>query len=90
MQLKMPAYLGVAAELERFFGPEGPIVTRFGGRTRWSQTAMALTFNKAIHEQKSMLIEAPTGTGKTLAYLLPIALYLRSTPKQVFVIDGAS
>ena len=90
MKLKMPACLGAAAELERFFGPDGPIVTRFGGRTRWSQTEMALTFNKAIHEQKSMLIEAPTGTGKTLAYLIPIALYLRSTPKQRFVIAVAS
>jgi len=90
MQLKMPAYLGAAAELERFFGPDGPIVTRFGGRARWSQTEMALTFNKAIHEQKSMLIEAPTGTGKTLAYLIPIALYLRSAPKQRFVIAVAS
>ena len=43
---------------------------------------MALTFNKAIHEQNSILIEAPTGTGKTLAYLIPIALYLRGAPKQ--------
>jgi CRISPR/Cas system-associated endonuclease/helicase Cas3 len=51
---------------------------------------MALTFNKAIHEQRSMLIEAPTGTGKTLAYLIPIALCLRSAPKQRFVIAVAS
>jgi len=90
MQLKMPAYLGAAAELERFFGPDGPIVTRFGGRARWSQTEMALTFNKAIHERKSVLIEAPTGTGKTLAYLIPIALNLRGAPKQRFVISVAS
>lgn len=90
MKVKMPVYLETAAELERFFGPDGSMVTRFGGRARWSQTEMALTFNKAIHEQKSMLIEAPTGTGKTLAYLIPIALYLRSTPKQRFVIAVAS
>lgn len=90
MKLKMPANLGAAAELERFFGPDGPIVTRFGGRARWSQTEMALTFNKAIHEQNSILIEAPTGTGKTLAYLIPIALYLRGAPKQRFVIAVAS
>ncbi len=90
MQLKMPAYLGAAAELERFFAPDGSMVTRFGGRARWSQTEMALTFNKAIHEQRSMLIEAPTGTGKTLAYLIPIALYLRHAPRQRFVIAVAS
>ena len=90
MQLKMPTHLGAAAELERFFAPDGSMVTRFGGRARWSQTEMALSFNKAIHEQRSMLIEAPTGTGKTLAYLIPIALYLRGEPKQRFVIAVAS
>jgi ATP-dependent DNA helicase DinG len=90
MNLKMPGHVASAAELERFFAPDGPMVTRFGGRTRWSQTEMALAFNKAIHDRKSMLMEAPTGTGKTLAYLIPIALYLRAAPKQRFVIAVAS
>ena len=90
MKVKIPVYQKTAMELERFFGPEGRIVTQFGGRARWSQTEMALTFNKAIHQQQSMLIEAPTGTGKTLAYLIPIALYLRSKPKQRFVIAVAT
>ena len=53
--------VNMARVLERFFGPEGRIVTQFGGRARWSQAEMALTFNKAIHQQQSMLIEAPTG-----------------------------
>lgn len=90
MNLKMPGHVASAAELERFFAPDGPMVTRFGGRARWSQTEMALTFNKALHDKKSILIEAPTGTGKTLAYLIPIALYLRAAPKQRFVIAVAS
>src|ERR1035441_6779539 len=90
MKVKIPVYQKTAMELERFFGPEGRIVTQFGGRARWSQAEMALTFNKAIHQQQSMLIEAPTGTGKTLAYLIPIALYLRSKPKQRFVIAVAT
>ena len=90
MKVRIPVYQKTAVELERFFGPEGGIVTQFGGRARWSQAEMALTFNKAIHQQQSMLIEAPTGTGKTLAYLIPIALYLRSQPKQRFVIAVAT
>lgn len=90
MNLKMPGHVASAAELERFFAPDGPMVSRFGGRARWSQTEMALTFNKALHDKKSILIEAPTGTGKTLAYLIPIALYLRAAPKQRFVIAVAS
>ena len=36
---------------------------------------------------KSQLVEAPTGTGKTLAYLIPIALFLREQPEQRFVIS---
>ena len=90
MKVKTPTYQKTAAELERFFGPAGGIVTQFGGRARWSQAEMALTFNKAIHQSQSMLIEAPTGTGKTLAYLIPIALYLRGNPKQRFVIAVAT
>lgn len=51
---------------------------------------MALTLNRAFHESRSMLMEAPTGTGKTLAYLIPAALYMRSQPKQRFVISVAT
>ncbi len=90
MKVKTPTYQKTAAELERFFGPAGGMVTQFGGRARWSQAEMALTVNQAIHQSQSMLIEAPTGTGKTLAYLIPIALYLRSRPKQRFVIAVAT
>ena len=90
MKISLPAEQKTSAELERFFGPEGGIVTEFGGRARWSQAEMALTFNKAMHQRQSILIEAPTGTGKTLAYLIPIALFLRSHPKQRFVIAVAT
>jgi ATP-dependent DNA helicase DinG len=76
-----------ASALEGFFSPGGDITVKFGGKARWSQAEMAQVINKGFYEGKSLLVEAPTGTGKTLAYLIPIAYFLRENPKQRFVIS---
>jgi MoxR-like ATPase len=62
-----------ASALEGFFSPGGDITVKFGGKARWSQAEMAQVINKGFYEGKSLLVEAPTGTGKTLAYLIPMA-----------------
>src|ERR1051326_8307555 len=90
MKIQAPLLQQTAEELERFFGPDGNIVQKYGGKSRWSQLEMALSLNRAFHESRSMLLEAPTGTGKTLAYLIPAALYMRGQPKQRFVISVAT
>ena len=48
---------------------------------------MAQVINKGFYEGKSLLVEAPTGTGKTLAYLIPMACFRRENPTQRFVIS---
>ena len=45
-----------------------------GGEKRPGQLTMTLTVDEAINAHEHLLIEAGTGTGKTLAYLLPFAL----------------
>ena len=84
-----PSLVAIAQSLEQFFGPEGTMVKNSNGKSnyRWSQLEMALSMNKAYHTKQNMLVEAPTGTGKTLAYLIPVALYLRENPNQRFVIS---
>ena len=58
-----------------FFGPNGPLAAQmYGYEQRPSQVEMAAGVRQAILEHKHALIEAPTGTGKSIAYLVPAIL----------------
>ena len=52
---------------------------------RPEQVAMARAVAGAINENKRLIVEAGTGVGKTLAYLLPAALYALENNKRVVV-----
>lgn len=56
----------------RDFDPGGGLSKAMPGyETRAQQRRMAHAVGHAIEEGQRLLVEAPTGTGKTLAYLLP-------------------
>lgn len=64
-----------AADLAEFFGPYGPLARQMPGyELRPSQLAMAESIRRALLAEGHALAEAPTGTGKSLAYLLPAVL----------------
>ncbi|MEE1570887.1 MAG: DEAD/DEAH box helicase, partial [Acidimicrobiales bacterium] len=50
-----------------------------GGEVRRGQSSMALEIAEAIDTERHLLIQAGTGTGKTLAYLIPAILSGRRT-----------
>ncbi|MFM9106893.1 MAG: DEAD/DEAH box helicase [Chloroflexota bacterium] len=52
---------------------------------RPQQEAMALNVAKAFSSDQHLLVEAGTGTGKSLAYLLPAALHARETGENVVI-----
>jgi ATP-dependent DNA helicase DinG len=52
---------------------------------RPQQQQMLEIVNQALTEQKHLLIEAGTGTGKTLAYLLPLLSYCLAHDEKVIV-----
>lgn len=59
-----------------FFGPDGTLAQRLDDyEFRPSQVRMAKAVEMALERQSHVIIEAGTGTGKTLAYLLPALLY---------------
>lgn len=58
---------------------------RQGGEQRPSQDAMVQHVVKALVDSKPLLIEAPTGTGKTRAYLVPAIAQARATGRRVVV-----
>ena len=65
----------LACNLAKFFGAEGPLAHQLSGyELRPSQLEMAEAIKRALVEKKHALIEAPTGTGKSIAYLVPALL----------------
>jgi len=61
--------------LPEVFSPDGLLAKAFGGfRPRQAQIEMALVTAEAIDQGGCLVVEAGTGTGKTLAYLVPAIL----------------
>ena len=62
-------------DLEAALGPEGSLARALSGyEHRHDQLAMAREVARALAERRYLVAEAGTGTGKTLAYLVPAAL----------------
>jgi len=65
----------VNAEIEHVFGPDSPLAACLKGFSpREGQAGMAVAVASAIHNSENLVVEAGTGTGKTLAYLIPALL----------------
>lgn len=64
-----------ARDLAEFFGAAGALAGELEGyELRHSQLDMAQAVKRAILARRHALIEAPTGTGKSIAYLVPAIL----------------
>jgi ATP-dependent DNA helicase DinG len=62
--------------MNEFFGPGGVLEQKLGDyEFRPGQIRMADAVHRALDNQSHVIIEAGTGTGKTLAYLLPALLH---------------
>ena len=58
--------------LEAFFGDEGPLASVIDSyESRPEQIRVAQEVGRSIERGKDLIAEAGTGTGKTLAYLVP-------------------
>jgi ATP-dependent DNA helicase DinG len=64
-----------AGAARRLLGPDGPLAKAFPGyEEREGQLLMADAVERALAGDRTLLCEAGTGTGKTLAYLVPAIL----------------
>ncbi|MDR2380197.1 MAG: ATP-dependent DNA helicase [Bifidobacteriaceae bacterium] len=69
---------GIIESLER-------AVRRLGGSERPGQVKMALAVGEALAEGRHLLVQAGTGTGKSLAYLIPALIHAVQTNEPVIV-----
>ena len=68
-----PASSAAGSSLYQFFAPAGVLSkTHPAYEFRRGQLQMAQSVEEAIAENRHLIVEAGTGTGKTLAYLLPV------------------
>jgi ATP-dependent DNA helicase DinG len=71
-------------EVEAFFDEALPRVVP-GWETRTPQRRMALAVNRFLQDNTPLICEAGTGTGKSLAYLVPAAMWAMKNEAKVVV-----
>ncbi len=74
------------AEVEAFFAPGGPLSRTLPGyEPRTVQSHMALAAAGAFNDGRVVLVEAGTGVGKSLAYLVPAVLWACRNHRRVVI-----
>lgn len=66
------------------------VARKAGGEARPGQKEMCAAVEAALGGAGHLLVEAPTGTGKSLAYLVPAVLHARSAPDRRVVVVTAT
>src|SRR5258706_2268246 len=77
------------AYLEATFGADGYLAQgRAGYRPRQGQRSFAEAVDKAIREERALLAEAGTGTGKSIGYVVPASYYAATQNKKVVIVTA--
>ncbi len=72
--------------VRRFFTPDGPMGRAFEGyEQRPQQVQMAEAVAAALNNGDNLMVEAGTGTGKGLSYLVPAAMYAAQRGERVVI-----
>lgn len=85
-----PAAPSIVDQVDAFFGADTPLrmSAEVGGRPyeeRPQQRAMALEIAGCVEAGEHLCIEAPTGIGKSFAYLIPAVYLAKATGKSVVI-----
>ena len=76
---------GFAAEVETLFSPDGRLASIRGFEWRREQQRMAAAVAGVLEGRSHLVVEAGTGVGKSLAYLLPSVLHARRTGRKALL-----
>ena len=72
--------------VRHFFAPDGALGRSFAGyEQREQQVVMSETVAQAFNHGEALMVEAGTGTGKGMAYLVPAALFAAQRGERVVI-----
>src|SRR5712692_3182940 len=80
-----PSGPGLVAQVEEIFSPAGILSKARNFEYRPQQQAMAVAVARALQNQEHLAVEAGTGVGKSLAYLIPSILFAMAQKKKAIV-----
>ena len=76
---------GLVSQIEEIFSPSGLLSRSRNFEYRPQQQQMAVAAAHALEEGKNLIVEAGTGVGKSLAYLIPSILFAVSRRKKAII-----
>lgn len=80
-----PAGVDLVAQVEEIFSPTGILSRAKNFEYRPQQQEMAVAVARALQNQEHLAVEAGTGVGKSLAYLVPAILFAVARSKKAVV-----
>jgi ATP-dependent DNA helicase DinG len=80
-----PAGVDLVAQVEQIFSPSGILSKASNFEFRPQQQEMAMAVARALQNREHLAVEAGTGVGKSLAYLIPAILFAVAQKKKAIV-----
>ena len=80
-----PSGTDLIAQVEEIFSPTGILSRAKNFEFRPQQQAMAMAVARALQNREHLAVEAGTGVGKSLAYLIPAILFAIADKKKAIV-----
>ncbi len=80
-----PAGVDLVAQVEEIFSPSGILSRAKNFEFRPQQQEMAMAVARALQHREHLAVEAGTGVGKSLAYLIPAILFAIAQKKKAIV-----
>ena len=80
-----PAGSGLVAQVEEIFSPTGILSKAKNFEFRPQQQEMAVAVARALQNREHLAVEAGTGVGKSLAYLVPAILFAVAQKKKAII-----
>ena len=76
---------GFERQVNLAFGPGGLLAKSSQFEYRPQQQTMAAAVAKALHDRSHLIVEAGTGVGKSLAYLLPAVIHALADNRKALI-----
>src|SRR5947207_12651793 len=81
----LPVGADLISQVSDIFSPNGILSRSKNFEFRPQQQQMAVAVAQALQEQRHLAVEAGTGVGKSLAYLIPAILFAKRNKRKAVV-----